>query len=38
LYHFVCPVKYRKVIFNREVGDTLHVDCLEISKDYEIHF
>ena len=38
LYHFVCPVKYSKVIFNKEVDETLKVVCLEISKKYEVHF
>lgn len=38
LYHFVCPAKYRKVIFDEEVDETLKVICLEISKRYEITF
>jgi len=38
IYHFVCPAKYRKVIFNKEVDDTLKGICLEISKRYEISF
>lgn len=38
LYHFVCPVKYRKVVFNSEVDDTLREVCLEIEKRYELHF
>ena len=38
IYHFVCPAKYRKVIFNKEVDDTLKEICLEISKRYEISF
>ncbi len=38
LYHFVCPAKYRKVIFNKEVDETLKVICLEIAKRYEISF
>jgi putative transposase len=38
LYHFVCPAKYRKVIFNHEVDETLKVICLEIAKRYEINF
>ena len=37
LYHFVCPAKYRKVIFDKEVDETLKVVCLEISKRYEIN-
>ena len=38
LYHFVCPAKYRKVIFNNQVDETLKVICLEIAKRYEISF
>jgi len=38
LYHFVCPAKYRKVIFDKEVDETLKVICLEIAKRYEISF
>ena len=38
LYHFVCPAKYRKVIFDHEVDETLKMICLEIAKRYEINF
>ena len=38
IYHFVCPVKYRKVIISKEVDDTLKDICLEVSKRYEISF
>ena len=38
LYHFVCPAKYRKVIFDQEVDETLKVICLEIAKRYDINF
>ena len=38
LYHFVCPTKYRRVVFSKEVDETLKDICLEISKRYEIHF
>jgi REP element-mobilizing transposase RayT len=34
----VCPAKYRRVIFNKEVDGTLKDICLEISKRYEISF
>ena len=37
LYHFVCPAKYRRVVFSKEVDETLKDLCLEISKCYEIH-
>ncbi len=38
LYHFVCPAKYRRVVFSDIVDNTLKDTCLEISKRYEIHF
>jgi len=38
LYHFVCPSKYRRVVFSAAVDETLVVLCGEISKRYEINF
>ena len=38
LYHFVCPTKYRKVVFDKGVDETLKEVCLEIEKRYEVHF
>jgi putative transposase len=38
LYQFVCPAKYRRIVFSEEVDTTLKDICLEISKRYEIHF
>jgi len=38
LYHFVCPAKYRRVVFSEAVDQTLKEICLEISKRYEIEF
>jgi len=38
LYHFVCPSKYRKVVFDKTVDKTLVQICLEIEKRYDIHF
>ena len=38
LYHFVCPAKYRRVVFSAGVDETLKDVCLEISKRYPIHF
>jgi putative transposase len=38
IYHFVCPAKYPRVIFDNEVDETLKVICLEIAKRYEINF
>jgi putative transposase len=38
LYHYVCPAKYRRVVFSDSVDNTLKDTCLEISKRYQIHF
>ncbi len=38
MYHIVCPAKYRRVVFSKEVDQKLKETCLEISKRYEIHF
>lgn len=38
MYHFVCPAKYRKVVFSEEVDKTLRETCIEISKRYDIIF
>lgn len=38
LYHFVCPAKYRRVIFDKKVDESLKEICLEISKRFEINF
>ena len=38
LYHFVCPTKYRRVVFNKKVDESLKNICLEISKRYDIFF
>jgi len=38
LYHFVCPAKYRRKIFNKEIVETLKWVCAEIGKRYEMEF
>ena len=38
MYHFVCPAKYRRVVFSETVDITLKEICLEISKRYDIIF
>jgi REP element-mobilizing transposase RayT len=38
LYHFVCPAKYRRVVFTEPVDQSLKEVCLEISQRYEIEF
>ncbi len=38
LYHFVCPTKYRRKVFTKEVEQTLQKICKGIEKRYEIKF
>jgi len=38
LYHFVCPAKYRRIVFSPEVDFSLKEICVEISKRYDIIF
>ncbi len=38
LYHIVCPAKYRREVFTKEVEQTLQETCLGIGKRYEMHF
>ena len=38
IYHFVCPAKYRRVVFDEQVSETLKDVCIEISKRYDINF
>ena len=38
LYHFVCPAKYRRIVFSPDVDHNLKEICIEISKRYEITF
>ena len=38
MYHYVCPAKYRRVVFSEEVDKTLKETCVEIEKRYEIKF
>ena len=38
IYHYVCPAKYRKVVFEKEVDEILKETCVEIEKRYEIKF
>ncbi len=38
IYHVVCPVKYRRKVFTKEVETTLKNICLDIEKRYEIYF
>jgi len=38
IYHFVCPAKYRRVVYGDEVEEVVKETCLEIEKGYEIKF
>lgn len=38
IYHLVCPAKYRRVVFDKQVDRELRAICLEIAKRYEIEF
>ena len=38
LYHYVCPAKYRRIVFSKEVDLTIKEVCIEISKRYDINF
>jgi len=38
IYHYVCPARYRRIVFDENVDEILKETCLEISKRYEIEF
>ena len=38
MYHLVFPLKYRKSVINKEIGEGLREICLDISERYEVHF
>ena len=38
MYHFVCPAKYRRVVFTEQVDQSLKEICTEIEKRYEVYF
>ncbi|MFC1731015.1 IS200/IS605 family transposase [candidate division KSB1 bacterium] len=38
LYHYVCPAKYRRIVFSKAVDLSMKDICLEIEKRYEVHF
>lgn len=38
IYHIVCPAKYRKVVFKKQIDDYVKEVCLEIEKRYELNF
>ena len=38
MYHLVFPLKYRKSVITKEIGEVLKEICLDISERYEVHF
>ena len=38
LYHFVCPIKYRRKVLSDQVSIRFKEICLQIEDRYEIHF
>ena len=38
LYHFVCPIKYRRSILTESVSKTFKEICLKIEQRYEMNF
>lgn len=38
IYHFVCPAKYRRVVFDEQVDEELTKVCQEIEKRYDVRF
>lgn len=38
LYHFVCPAKYRRIVFDEDVDNVLKEVCEDIEIRYEIRF
>ena len=38
MYHFVCPIKYRRSVFTEDISQTFRETCLEIEKRYEVIF
>lgn len=38
LYHLVFPLKYKRSVITKEIGEVLKDICLEISERYEFHF
>jgi REP element-mobilizing transposase RayT len=38
MYHFVCPAKYRRVVFSKEIDNTIKEVCKEIERRYDIVF
>ena len=38
MYHFVCPIKYRRIVLDKEVSTTFKEICLEIEERFDMRF
>ncbi|MEL7531755.1 MAG: IS200/IS605 family transposase, partial [Bacteroidota bacterium] len=38
LYHFVCPIKFRRKVLTDPISASLKAVCLEISERYDVYF
>jgi len=38
LYHFVCPIKFRRKVLSEAISSSIKEICTEISERYEIYF
>ena len=38
IYHYVCPAKYRRMVFDEDVDSELKSVCEEIEKRYDFRF
>lgn len=38
IYHFACPAKYRRVVFDESVDNVIKEICQEIEKRYDSEF
>ena len=38
LYHFVCSIKYWRMVFTEYVSDTFKAVCLQLEERYEMNF
>ena len=38
IYHYICPSRYRRVVFDQKADRILKETCIEIAKRYEIKF
>ncbi len=38
VFHLVCPIKYRRKIFTKDIEKTLKIVCLELGTKYEYKF